>query len=80
MIWLRLPPVRLEPLQSAGSSQVDSCFPKSTRDAGFTQHAQHFAFVATRVSAGMRACRVSALQGADIDERGGDREDRPQAS
>jgi integrase len=32
---------------------------------------EHFAYVATRASTGMRACHVSALQWADIDEAAG---------
>lgn len=35
------------------------------------RHPQHFAYVATRASTGMRACHVSALQWTDIDEAAG---------
>jgi integrase len=35
------------------------------------RYPQHFAYVATRASTGMRACHVSALQWADIDEPAG---------
>jgi integrase len=35
------------------------------------RHPQHFAYVATRASTGMRACHVSALQWPDVDEPAG---------